>query len=145
MGISIQTCMRPWTFVALSAPVSAATAVSMVYPIGHASFSDGMPLGISGTSNFMLVFQAEHNILMHPFHILGVMGVSVGLSSLICMVLLYLHLFFPKQKVMHLSTQVIMLRPVLRTLVNPWADILNRADLGIGILGYLNWRWRFNK
>merc|ERR1719293_42457 len=31
-----------------------------------------MPLGISGTFNFMLVFQAEHNILMHPFHILGV-------------------------------------------------------------------------
>jgi len=25
-----------------------------------------MPLGISGTFNFMLVFQAEHNILMHP-------------------------------------------------------------------------------
>ena len=34
-----------------------------------------MPLGISGTFNFMLVFQAEHNILMHPFHILGVTGV----------------------------------------------------------------------
>ena len=30
---------------------------------------------ISGTFNFMLVFQAEHNILMHPFHILGVTGV----------------------------------------------------------------------
>ena len=26
-----------------------------------------MPLGISGTFNYMLVFQAEHNILMHPF------------------------------------------------------------------------------
>ena len=25
--------------------------------------------------NFMLVFQAEHNILMHPFHMLGVAGV----------------------------------------------------------------------
>jgi NADH:ubiquinone oxidoreductase subunit H len=31
-----------------------------------------MPLGISGTFNFMLVFQAEHNILMHPFHMAGV-------------------------------------------------------------------------
>jgi photosystem II P680 reaction center D1 protein len=48
------------------------TAVFIVYPIGQASFSDGMPLGISSTFNFMLVFQAEHNILMHPFHILGV-------------------------------------------------------------------------
>ena len=26
----------------------------------------------------MLVFQAEHNILMHPFHILGVAGVFGG-------------------------------------------------------------------
>jgi photosystem II P680 reaction center D1 protein len=34
-----------------------------------------MPLGISGTFNFMLVFQAEHNILMHPFHMAGVAGV----------------------------------------------------------------------
>merc|ERR1719399_300302 len=39
---------------------------------------NGMPLGISGTFNFMLVFQAEHNILMHPFHIAGVMGVFGG-------------------------------------------------------------------
>ena len=37
-----------------------------------------MPLGISGTFNFMLVFQAEHNILMHPFHMLGVAGVFGG-------------------------------------------------------------------
>ncbi|KAK1405791.1 hypothetical protein QVD17_42528 [Tagetes erecta] len=42
------------------------------------SFSDGMPLGISGTFNFMIVFQAEHNILMHPFHMLGVAGVFGG-------------------------------------------------------------------
>merc|ERR1712201_26700 len=49
-----------------------------IYPIGQGSFSDGMPLGISGTFNFMLVFQAEHNILMHPFHMLGVAGVFGG-------------------------------------------------------------------
>jgi hypothetical protein len=40
------------------------TAVFVVYPIGQGSFSDGMPLGIGGTFNFMLVFQAEHNLLM---------------------------------------------------------------------------------
>jgi hypothetical protein len=39
-----------------------------------------MPLGISGTFNFMIVFQAEHNILMHPFHMLGVAGVFGGCS-----------------------------------------------------------------
>lgn len=75
---SFRLGMRPWIFVAFSAPVVAAFAVFVVYPIGQASFSDGMPLGISGTFNFMLVFQAEHNILMHPFHILGVAGVFGG-------------------------------------------------------------------
>ena len=50
----------------------------LVYPFGQGSFSDGMPLGISGTFNFMLVFQAEHNIPMHPFHMMGVAGVFGG-------------------------------------------------------------------
>ena len=75
---SFRLGMRPWIYVAFSAPVTAASAVFIVYPIGQASFSDGMPLGISGTFNFMLVFQAEHNILMHPLHILGVAGVFGG-------------------------------------------------------------------
>ena len=75
---SFRLGIRPWIFIAFSAPVIAATAVFIVYPIGQGSFSDGMPLGISGTFNFMLVFQAEHNILMHPFHILGVAGVFGG-------------------------------------------------------------------
>jgi photosystem II P680 reaction center D1 protein len=70
--------MRPWICVAYAAPLSAATAVFLIYPIGQGSFSDGMPLGISGTFNFMFVFQAEHNILMHPFHMLGVAGVFGG-------------------------------------------------------------------
>jgi photosystem II P680 reaction center D1 protein len=61
--LSFRLGMRPWIAVAYSAPVAAATAVFLTYPIGQGSFSDGMPLGISGTFNFMIVFQAEHNIL----------------------------------------------------------------------------------
>ncbi|MFN5955212.1 MAG: hypothetical protein ACK47Y_16745 [Dolichospermum sp.] len=72
--LSYRLGMRPWICLAFSAPVAAATAVFLIYPIGQGSFSDGMPLGISGTFNFMIVFQAEHNILMHPFHMLGVAG-----------------------------------------------------------------------
>ena len=75
---SFRLGMRPWIAVAYSAPVAAASAVFIVYPLGQGSFSDGMPLGISGTFNFMIVFQAEHNILMHPFHMLGVAGVFGG-------------------------------------------------------------------
>jgi photosystem II P680 reaction center D1 protein len=79
---SFRLGMRPWIFIAFSAPVVAASAVFIVYPLGQGSFSDGMPLGISGTFNFMLVFQAEHNILFHPFHMLGVAAVFGG--SLFC-------------------------------------------------------------
>ena len=76
--LSYRLGMRPWICVAYSAPVAASFAVFLVYPFGQGSFSDGMPLGISGTFNFMFVFQAEHNILMHPFHMLGVAGVFGG-------------------------------------------------------------------
>ncbi|KAL0295068.1 UNVERIFIED_CONTAM: Photosystem II protein D1 [Sesamum radiatum] len=74
--LSFRLGMRPWIAVAYSAPVAAATAVFLIYPIGQGSFSDGMPLGISGTFNFMIVFQEKN--LMHPFHMLGVAGVFGG-------------------------------------------------------------------
>lgn len=76
--LSYRLGMRPWTALAFSAPAVAATAVLLVYPIGQGSFSDGLPLGIVGTFNFMLAVQADHNILMHPFHMLGVAGVFGG-------------------------------------------------------------------
>jgi photosystem II P680 reaction center D1 protein len=76
--LSYRLGMRPWIAVAFSAPVAAATAVFLVYPIGQGSFSDGMPLGISGTFYYMFSFQADHNILMHPLHQLGVAGVFGG-------------------------------------------------------------------
>ena len=43
--LSFRLGMRPWIAVAYSAPVMAATAVFIIYPIGQGSFSDGMPLG----------------------------------------------------------------------------------------------------
>ncbi|HIK29091.1 MAG: Photosystem Q(B) protein 1 [Oscillatoriaceae bacterium SKW80] len=76
--LSFRFGMRPWIGVAFSAPAAAVTAVLLVYPIGQGSFSEGLPLGISGTFHFMLGVQADHNILMHPFHMLGVAGVFGG-------------------------------------------------------------------
>ncbi|KAL8231810.1 hypothetical protein R6Q57_001588 [Mikania cordata] len=73
--LSFHLGMRPWIVVAYSAPVAAMTVVFLINPIGQGSFSDGMPLGISGTFNFMIVFQDEHNIVMQTFHMLGVAGV----------------------------------------------------------------------
>ena len=48
---SFRLGMRPWIFIAFSAPVIAATAVFIVYPIGQGSFSDGMPLGFNFKQN----------------------------------------------------------------------------------------------
>lgn len=76
--LSYRLGMRPWIAVAFSAPVAAATAVLLIYPIGQGSFSEGMPLGISGTFHFMLTLQSRHNVLMHPFHMLGVAGIFGG-------------------------------------------------------------------
>lgn len=76
--LSFRFGMRPWIGVAFSAPAAAVTAVLLIYPIGQGSFSEGLPLGISGTFHFMLGVQADHNILMHPFHMLGVAGVFGG-------------------------------------------------------------------
>ncbi|MBO3460086.1 Photosystem Q(B) protein 1 [Aetokthonos hydrillicola Thurmond2011] len=76
--LSYRLGLRPWIAVAFSAPAAAATAVLLIYPIGQGSFSDGLPLGIAGTFHFMMAFQADHNVLMHPFHMLGVAGVFGG-------------------------------------------------------------------
>ncbi|MGV2826703.1 Photosystem Q(B) protein 1 [Myxosarcina sp. GI1(2024)] len=76
--LSYRLGMRPWIAVAFSAPAAAVTSVLLVYPIGQGSFSAGMPLGITSTFNFMLALQADHNVLMHPFHMLGVAGVLGG-------------------------------------------------------------------
>ncbi|MGQ4647841.1 photosystem II q(b) protein [Lyngbya aestuarii] len=76
--LSYREGLRPWIAVAFSAPAAAATAVLLVYPIGQGSFSEGLPLGIAGTFHFMMAFQADHNILMHPLHMLGVAGVFGG-------------------------------------------------------------------
>ncbi|MGL5880865.1 MAG: Photosystem Q(B) protein 1 [Xenococcaceae cyanobacterium] len=82
--LSYREGLRPWIAVAFSAPAAAATAVLLVYPIGQGSFSEGLPLGIAGTFHFMMAILANHNILMHPFHMLGVTGIFGGalLSSL---------------------------------------------------------------
>ncbi|KAJ4732866.1 Photosystem II protein D1 [Rhynchospora pubera] len=49
--LSFRLGMRPWIAVAYSAPVAAATAVFLIYPIGQGSFSDGVA-GVFGGSLF---------------------------------------------------------------------------------------------
>ncbi|KAK8538713.1 hypothetical protein V6N12_034421 [Hibiscus sabdariffa] len=143
----------------------AATAVFLLYPIGQGSFSDGMPLGISGTFNFMIVFQAEHNILMHPFHMLGVAGVFGGSlfsamhGSLVTSSLIREttenesanegYRFGQEEETYNIvaahgiSTMAINLngfnfnQSVVDSqgrVINTWADIINRANLGMEVM-----------
>ena len=65
----------PWIIVAYDAHVATTTPVSLSILLVKEVFFDGMPLRISSTFNFMIVFQVEHNILLHPFHMLSVAGV----------------------------------------------------------------------
>lgn len=44
--LSYRLAMRPWICITFSAPVAAAAAVFVVYPIGQRSLSDGMPLDL---------------------------------------------------------------------------------------------------
>jgi photosystem II P680 reaction center D1 protein len=157
--LSYRLGMRPWIYVAYSAPVAAATAVFLVYPFGQGSFSDGMPLGISGTFNFMLVFQAEHNILMHPFHMLGVAGVFGGSlfsamhGSLVTSSLVrettekVSQNYWPVVGIwftaLGVSTMAFNLNGFnfnqslidnQNHIIPTWADILNRANLGLEVM-----------
>ncbi|KAM4111050.1 hypothetical protein ACJW30_05G038900 [Castanea mollissima] len=174
--LSFRLGMRPWIAVAYSAPVAAATAVFLIYPIGQGSFSNGMPLGISGTFNFMIVFQAEHNILMHPFHMLGVAGVfggslfsamhgSLVTSSLIRETtenesanegykfgqeeetynivaahgyfgrLIFQYASFNNSRSLHffLAAWPVVVDSQVRV-IDTWADIINRANLGMEVM-----------
>ena len=163
--LSYRLGMRPWIFVAYSAPVAAASAVFLVYPFGQGSFSDAMPLGISGTFNYMFVFQAEHNILMHPFHMLGVAGVFGGslfsaMHGSLFGRLIFQYASFNNSRSLHfflaawpvvgiwfaalgVSTMAFNLngfnfnQSITESqghVINTWADILNRANLGFEVM-----------
>jgi photosystem II P680 reaction center D1 protein len=85
MGIKLPFRYASLIFVAFSAPVAAATAVFLVYPIGQGSFS-GYAFRYFWYFQLHDRIQAEHNILMHPFHMAGVAGVFGGSYSLLCTV-----------------------------------------------------------
>ncbi|KAL5646770.1 hypothetical protein ACJX0J_003990 [Zea mays] len=73
--------------------------------------------------NFMIVFQAEHNILMHPFHMLGVAGVFGG-SLFSAMHGSLGYKVGQEEETYNIPSRVI----------NTWADIINRANLGMEVM-----------
>jgi hypothetical protein len=73
--------MRPWIAVAYSAPVAAATAVFLIYPIGQGSFSDGMPLGINSLSHIFFFNLCLFISLYHGSTISNLKTLSLYLNS----------------------------------------------------------------
>jgi len=142
--------MRPWIFVAFSAPVAASSAVFVVYPIGQGSFSDGMPLGIGGTFNLnsgyvlgqedetysisaahgyfgRLIFQFasfNNSRALHFFlavwPVVGIWFTALGVSTMA----FNLNGLNFNQSMLDTKGHV----------VNGWQDILNRADLGMEVM-----------
>lgn len=54
--ISFRIGMCPLIIVSYSTPIAVATTIFLIHPIGQGSFSNSIPLGISSTFNFMVVF-----------------------------------------------------------------------------------------
>ncbi|KAL5645771.1 hypothetical protein ACJX0J_004107 [Zea mays] len=144
--LSFRLGMRPWIAVAYSAPVAAATAVFLIYPIGQGSFSDGMPLGISGTFNFMIVFQAEHNILMHPISHVRWLQIWSGRETYNIVAvngyfgrLIFQYASFNNSRSLHFFLAAWPLTMAFNLkcqgrVINTWADIINRANLGMEVM-----------
>jgi len=72
-----------WICVVYFVLVLVAFAVFLVYLFGQGLFFDGMFLGIFGIFNFMFVFQAEYNIFMYLFYMVGVVGMFGGFLFLV--------------------------------------------------------------
>jgi photosystem II P680 reaction center D1 protein len=173
--LSYRLGMRPWIFVAYSAPVAAATAVFLVYPLGQGSFSDGMPLGIAGVFGGSL-FSAMHGSLVTSSlvretteEISQNYGYKFGQEEETYNIvaahgyfgrLIFQYASFNNSRSLHfflaawpvvgiwftalgVSTMAFNLnglnfnQSVLSNkgqVVNTWADVLNRADLGLEVM-----------
>ncbi|KAL7186694.1 hypothetical protein ACSBR2_028425 [Camellia fascicularis] len=116
--LSFHLGMRPWIAVAYSAPVAAATAVFLIYPIGQGSFSDGVA-GVFGSS----LFSVMHGSLVTSSLIWETTendSANEGISTMA----FNLNGFNFNQSVVDSQGRVI----------NTWADIINRANLGMEVM-----------
>ncbi|GFS41385.1 hypothetical protein Acr_00g0074000 [Actinidia rufa] len=160
--LSFHLDMRTWIAVAHSAPVAAATDVFLIYPIGQGSFSNGVA-GVFGGSLFSampgslvtssliregyrfgqeeetyniiaahgyfgrLIFQYASFNNSHSLHfflaswpVVGIWFTALGISTMA----FNLNGFNFNQSVVDSQGRVI----------NTWADIINRANLGMEVM-----------
>ncbi|KAL5645913.1 hypothetical protein ACJX0J_004991 [Zea mays] len=132
--LSFPSGYAPLDAVAYSAPVAAATAVFLI------------------TLLVKEEYLAEHNILMHPFHMLGVAGVFGGslfsaMHGSLTYIFVAAHGYFGRLIFQYASFNTsrslhffLAAWPVvgiwftalgISRVINTWADIINRANLGM--------------
>nr|YP_010260904.1 photosystem I reaction center protein D1 [Cephaleuros virescens]UIB38658.1 photosystem I reaction center protein D1 [Cephaleuros virescens] len=70
-SLAFKLKLKKWIAVAYSAPVAAATAVFIIYPIGQGSFSDGIKMPL-------FLVDKKRLLVKNKFHMLGVAGVFGG-------------------------------------------------------------------
>lgn len=90
--LSFRLGMRPWIAVAYSAPVAAASAVFLVYPIGQGSFSDGglkwlahlvyMWLSFLNKNIIFFILNCSEKLNHHALH-------AVQVEIIICLIFLF--------------------------------------------------------
>ncbi|XLR53879.1 hypothetical protein S83_004551 [Arachis hypogaea] len=105
--------MRPWIAVAYSAPVAAATAVFLIYPIGQGSFSDGVA-GVFGGS----LFSAMHGSLVTSSLIRETTENESANEG---------YRFDQEEETYNIVA-------AHGRVINTWADIINRANLGMEVM-----------
>ncbi|KAJ1683181.1 hypothetical protein LUZ63_021599 [Rhynchospora breviuscula] len=129
--LSFRLGMRPWIAVAYSAPVAAATAVFLIYPIGQGSFSDGrtqhpyasIPHVRETTENESANEGYRFGQEEETYNIVAAHGIwftALGISTMA----FNLNGFNFNQSVVDSQGRVI----------NTWADIINRANLGMEVM-----------
>ncbi|KAB2037664.1 hypothetical protein ES319_D03G091900v1 [Gossypium barbadense] len=134
--LSFRLGMRPWIAVAYSALVAAATAVFLIYPIGQGSCSDGYRFdqeeetyNIVAAHGYFgrLIFQyASFNnsrslhFFLAAWPVVGIWFTALGISTMA----FNLNGFNFNQSVVDSQGRVI----------NTWADIINRANLGMEVM-----------
>ncbi|KAG1362556.1 Photosystem II protein D1 [Cocos nucifera] len=109
--LSFRLGMRPWIAVAYSAPVAAATAVFLIYPIGQGSFSDGYRFGQEEETYNIVAAHGYFGRLIFQY-------ASFNNSH-------SLHFFLAAWPVVVDSQDRV---------INTWADIINRANLGMEVM-----------
>ena len=123
--LSYRLGMRPWICVAYSAPVSAAFAVFLVYPFGQEEETYNIVAAHGYFGRLIFQYASFNNsrslhFFLGAWPVVGIWFTALGVSTMA----FNLNGFNFNQSIIDSSGRVI----------NTWADIINRANLGMEVM-----------